>query len=55
MPDVESVVGLSMLFQTSLDELLLEGNDHAGEKKTQITLEDMMRINARQRGNEPAA
>ncbi len=49
MPDVESVVGLSMLFQTSLDELLLEGNDHAGEKKTQITLEDMMRINARNR------
>jgi len=32
-----------------LDELLLEGNDHAGEKKTQITLEDMMRINARNR------
>lgn len=49
MPDVESVVGLSMLFQTSLDESLLEGNDHAGEKKTQITLEDMMRINARNR------
>ena len=54
MPDVESVVRLSVLLQTSLEELLLEESDGDGnktvEKKgTQITLEDMVRINARNR------
>lgn len=52
MPDVESVVRLSVLFQTSLEELLLEKGEEADfvEKKgTQITLEDMVRINARNR------
>lgn len=49
IPDVESVVRLSLLFHTSLDELLLEEEGHAEESKTQITLEDMMRINARNR------
>lgn len=49
VPDVESVVRISLLFHTSLDELLLEEEGHAEESKTQITLEDMMRINARNR------
>lgn len=46
IPDVESVVRLSALFHTSLEELLLEEESHVKEEKTQITLEDMMRINA---------
>lgn len=49
IPDVESVVRLSLLFHTSLEELLLEEEAHTEESKTQITLEDMMRINARNR------
>ena len=52
MPDVESVVRLSVLFQTSLEELLLEKGEEADfvEKKgTQITLEDMVRINTHNR------
>ena len=49
MPDVESVVRLSSLFRISLDELLLEEERHREEEKTQITLEDMMRINAHSR------
>lgn len=53
MPDVESVVKLSTLFHTSLEELLLEEENHVEEKEkrkeTQITLEDMMRINAHNR------
>lgn len=49
VPDVESVVRLSALFHTSLEELLLEEESHVQEEKTQITLEDMMRINARNR------
>ncbi|RKJ45303.1 XRE family transcriptional regulator [bacterium 1XD8-76] len=52
MPDVESVVRLSVLFQTSLEELLLEKGEEADfvEKKgTQITLEDMVRINVHNR------
>lgn len=52
MPDVESIVRLSVLFQTSLDELLSEGEGGGGDtdspekKSAQITLEDMVRINA---------
>ena len=49
MPDVESIVRLSSLFHTSLDELLLEEERHMENEKAQITLEDMMRINARNR------
>ena len=55
MPDVESVVRLSVLFHTSLEELLLEEENHVEEKNceelksTQITLEDLMRINAHNR------
>ncbi len=53
MPDVESVVKISSLFHTSLEELLLEEESHVEEenmqKSTQITLEDMMRINAHNR------
>ena len=48
IPDVESVVRLSTLFHTSLEELLLDEN-RVEEEKTQITLEDMMRINAHNR------
>ncbi len=49
VPDVESVVRLSALFHTSLEELLLEEENHVEEEKTKITLEDMMRINAHNR------
>lgn len=49
VPDVESVVRLSALFHTSLEELLLEEKNRGNEEKTQITLEDMMRINAHNR------
>lgn len=52
MPDVESVVRLSVLFQTSLEELLLEKGeeeDFVEKKGTQITLEDMVRINTHNR------
>ena len=44
MPDVESVVRISMLFQISLEELLLKE-----ESKTQITLEDLTQINLHNR------
>lgn len=49
VPDVESVVRLSALFHTSLEELLLDEESRMKEEKTQITLEDMMRINAHNR------
>lgn len=49
VPDVESVVRLSVLFHTSLEELLLEEENRVEEEKAQITLEDMIRINARNR------
>ena len=54
MPDVVSVVRLSVLFQTSLEELLLEESDGDGnktveKKSSQITLEDMVRINTHNR------
>lgn len=49
MPDVESVVKLSTLFHTSLEELLLEEEHHVEKEGTQITLEDLMRINAHNR------
>lgn len=49
IPDIESVVRLSALFHTSLEELLLEEDNRVEEKRTQITLEDMMRINAHNR------
>ncbi len=51
MPDVESVVRIAALFHTSLEELLLpQPNTLPPEKgQAQITLEDMMRINAHNR------
>lgn len=64
MPDVESVVRISVLFRVSLDELLLEedgrmeemdSRDNQDARNTpngpnvQITLEDLTRINARSR------
>lgn len=49
VPDVENVVRLSVLFHTSLEELLLEEENRVEEEKTQITLEDMVRINAHNR------
>lgn len=49
IPDVESVVRLSALFHTSLEELLLEEEHRVKEENAQITLEDMMRINAHNR------
>ena len=41
MPDIESIVHMSKLFQISLDELLL---DEKEEQIQQITLEDLARI-----------
>ena len=49
IPDVESVVRLSALFHTSLEELLLDEEHRVKEENAQITLEDMMRINAHNR------
>lgn len=49
VPDVESAVRLSALFHTSLEELLLDEENHGKEEITQITLEDMIRINAHNR------
>lgn len=49
MPDVESAVRISELFHTSLEELLLEEETPMEKEKTQITLEDLMRINAHNR------
>lgn len=55
MPDVESVVRISALFQVSLDELLLEEErrmekkDSRDNQNIQITLEDLTRINTRSR------
>ncbi len=51
MPDVESVVRIAALLHTSLEELLLpQPNTLPPEKgQAQITLEDMMRINAHNR------
>ena len=49
MPDVESVVRISMLFQISLDELLLKEEKYVEESKTQITLEDLTQINMHNR------
>lgn len=49
MPDVESVVRISKLFQISLEELLLKEEKHVEESKTQITLEDLTQINMHNR------
>lgn len=49
LPDVESVVRLSLLFHTPLEELLLEEESHMEKREGQITLEDLMRINAHNR------
>lgn len=49
MPDVESVVRISMLFQISLEELLIKEEKYVEESKTQITLEDLTQINLHNR------
>lgn len=49
MPDIESVVKISRLFQISLDELLVKKGKRLEEQKTQITSEDMARINLHNR------
>jgi len=49
MPDIESMIRISMLFQISLDELLLKEEKHVEERKTQITLEDLAQINLHNR------
>ncbi len=51
LPDLESVIKISRLFQISLEELLLE-EKHVEENRiqeTQITLEDLIQINANSR------
>ncbi len=49
MPDIESVVRISTLFQISLDELLYKEEAKMKEQKIQITLEDLTRINLHNR------
>lgn len=49
MPDVESVVRISKLFHISLDELLFQEEKYVEESKTQITLEDLTKINMHNR------
>ncbi len=51
LPDIESIVNISKLFQISLQELLLEKEEQQMEQQqnTQITLEDLSRINAHNR------
>lgn len=49
LPDIESVVRISTLFQISLDELLYKEEAKMQEQKTQITLEDLARINLHNR------
>ena len=51
LPDIESIVNISKLFQISLQELLLKKEEQQMEQQqsTQITLEDLSRINAHNR------
>ena len=51
LPDIESIVNISKLFQISLQELLLEKEEQQMDQQqnTQITLEDLSRINAHNR------
>lgn len=49
MPDIESVMRISTLFQISLDELLYKEEAKMKEQKTQITLEDLVRLNLHNR------
>ncbi len=49
-PDLESVVKVGKIFHVSLDDLLLEGEEHVENKREeQITLEDLMKINLHNR------
>ncbi len=49
LPDLDSMVRISRMFQVSLDELLLEEEGRMREKEDVITLEDMMKINLHNR------
>ncbi len=51
LPDIESIINISKLFQISLQELLLEKEEQQMDQQqnTQITLEDLSRINAHNR------
>lgn len=46
MPDLESVVRLSQLFQVSLNELLLEQGEVREQEKEQFQLADLLRLQA---------
>ncbi|MCM1263564.1 MAG: helix-turn-helix domain-containing protein [Butyrivibrio sp.] len=48
-PDIESMVKIAVLFQISLDELLLKRELKDKEPQMQITLEDLTRINLHNR------
>ncbi len=48
MPDLESMVKIGRMFQISLDELLLKGEEDVRDKE-KITLEDLMEINLHNR------
>lgn len=49
LPDLQSVVKLSKLFQVQLNELLSEGEADMTENEEKITLEDLMKINLHNR------
>lgn len=49
LPDLESVVKISRIFHVSLDELLLEETDAKAEKKNQVTLNDLVKMNLHNR------
>lgn len=48
-PDIESMVKIAVLFQISLDELLVKREPKDKEPQMQITLEDLTRINLHNR------
>lgn len=49
-PDLESVVKVSKIFYVSLDDLLVEGDEGVSDRHDgQITLEDLMKMNLRNR------
>lgn len=48
-PDLESMVKIGRMFQVSLDELLLKGEEDVTVKDEKITLEDLMEINLHNR------
>ena len=49
LPDLESVVNISLIFQLTLDDLLLEKEEQKNEQQERITLEDLTKMNLHNR------